>query len=84
MEAFLNQNQESWITAHINAYKYFGGATRILVPDNLKTGVERTSWYTPVINKSYHEMAEYYGTAVIPARVRKPKDYAEDFVIPNT
>ncbi|MDA8227222.1 MAG: IS21 family transposase [Desulfitobacterium hafniense] len=74
VEAFLNQNQESWITAHINAYKYFGGATRILVPDNLKTGVERTSWYTPVINKSYHEMAEYYGTAVIPARVRKPKD----------
>ncbi|AFQ44897.1 IS21 family transposase [Desulfosporosinus meridiei] len=74
VKAFLNQNQESWITAHINAYKYFGGATRILVPDNLKTGVERTSWYTPVINKSYHEMAEYYGTAVIPARVRKPKD----------
>lgn len=74
VEAFLNQNQESWLTAHINAYKYFGGATRILVPDNLKTGVERPSWYTPVINKSYHEMAEYYGTAVIPARVRKPKD----------
>ncbi len=43
VEAFLNQNQESWITAHINAYKYFGGVTRILVPDNLKTGVERLS-----------------------------------------
>jgi len=74
VEAFPNQNQESWLTAHINAYKYFGGVTRVLVPDNLKTGVERPSWYTPVINKSYHEMAEHYGTAVIPARVRKPKD----------
>lgn len=74
VEAFLAQNQECWITAHVNAYKYFGGVTRILVPDNLKTGVERVSWYTPVINKSYHEMAEHYGTAVIPARVRKPKD----------
>ncbi len=74
VEAFLAQNQECWITAHVNAYKYFGGVTRILVPDNLKTGVERASWYTPVINKSYHEMAEHYGTAVIPARVRKPKD----------
>ncbi|AHF06541.1 IS21 family transposase [Desulfitobacterium metallireducens] len=74
VEAFLNQGQESWITAHVNAYKYFGGVTRILVPDNLKTGVERSSWYTPIINKSYHEMAEHYGTAVIPARVRKPKD----------
>lgn len=48
--------------------------SRILIPDNLKTGVEKVSWYTPVINKTYHEMAEHYDTAVIPARVRKPKD----------
>jgi transposase len=74
VEAFTSQNQESWIIAHVNAYSFFGGATRILVPDNLKTGVERVSWYTPVINKVYHEMSEHYGTAVIPARVRKPKD----------
>ncbi len=74
VEAFTSQNQECWINAHIDAYNFFGGATRILTPDNLKTGVERSSWYTPVINKTYHEMAEHYGTAVIPARVRKPKD----------
>lgn len=74
VEAFLSQNQECWIVAHVNAYKFFGGVTRILVPDNLKTGVEKSSWYTPIINKTYHEMAEHYGTAVIPARVRKPKD----------
>ncbi|MCL2791442.1 MAG: IS21 family transposase [Desulfobulbus sp.] len=74
VEAFLSRNQENWIAAHVNAYQYFGGVTRILVPDNLKTGVDRVDWYTPVINKSYHEMAEHYGTAVIPARVRKPKD----------
>lgn len=55
-------------------YQYFGGATRILIPDNLKTGVEKASWFSPTINKVYHEMAEHYGTAVIPARVRKPKD----------
>ena len=76
VEAFLSQNQECWIAAHVNAYKFFGGVTRILVPDNLKTGVEKVSWYTPTINKTYHEMAEHYGTAVIPARVRKPKDKA--------
>lgn len=74
VEAFLSQNQECWIAAHVNAYKFFGGVTRILVPDNLKTGVEKSSWYTPTINKTYHEMAEHYGTAVIPARVRRPKD----------
>ena len=74
VEAFLSQNQECWIAAHVNTYAYFGGVTRILIPDNLKTGVEKPDWYTPVINKTYHEMAEHYGTAVIPARVRKPKD----------
>lgn len=74
VEACLSQNQENWISAHVNAYRFFGGATRILVPDNLKTGVEKPSWYTPVINRTYHEMAEHYSTAVIPARVKKPKD----------
>jgi transposase len=72
-EGFLNRCQESWIDAHIHAYEYFGGVTRLLIPDNLKTGVEKADWYDPVINKTYHEMAEYYGTAVIPAGVRKPK-----------
>jgi transposase len=74
VEAFLGQDQECWIAAHVNAFRFFGGVTRILTPDNLKTGVNQSSWYTPVINKTYHEMAEHYGTAVIPARVRKPKD----------
>lgn len=74
VEAFLSQNQESWITAHVNAFKYFGGVTRIIVPDNLKTGVDKADWYSPTINKSYHELAEYYGAAIIPARVRRPKD----------
>lgn len=74
VEAFPSRNQENWIAAHVNAYRHFGGSTRMLIPDNLKTGVNRVEWYTPVINKNYHEMAEHYGTAVIPARVRKPKD----------
>lgn len=74
VEGFLSQNLENWINGHVNAFNYFGGVTRILVPDNLKTGVEKASWFSPVINRTYHEMAEYYGTAVIPARVRKPKD----------
>ncbi|MGI6469076.1 MAG: IS21 family transposase [Syntrophomonadaceae bacterium] len=74
VEAFLSMNLESWITAHVNMYRYFGGSSRILVPDNLKTGVQKPDWYDPVINKTYHEMAEHYQTAIIPARVRKPKD----------
>ena len=75
-EAFLSQNQQSWIQAHVNAYGFFGGATRILVPDNLKTGITKHTRHETVINKTYQEMAEYYRTAVVPARVRSPKDKA--------
>jgi transposase len=75
-QGFLNQNMESWISAHVNAYQFFGGVTRLLVPDNLKTGVEKADWYSPVINKTYHEMAEHYGSAVIPTGVRKPREKA--------
>ena len=75
-EAFLSQNQEAWIVAHENAYSYFGGVARILVPDNLKTGVIKNTKVEVVLNKSYQELAEHYGTAIIPARVRTPKDKA--------
>ena len=75
VEAFLKMDLESWITAHIHMYQYFGGSTRMLIPDNLKTGVDKTDeWLTPKINKTYNEMAEYYDTAVLPARVKAPKD----------
>lgn len=76
VEAFLNQTQSSWIAAHVNAYEYFGGVTRILVPDNLKTGVTKHTKSEIVLNRSYQEMAEHYGTAIIPTRVRTPKDKA--------
>jgi transposase len=84
VEAFLSQDQEAWTTAHVNAYKHFGGVTRILTPDNLKTGVTKVSRSETIINKSYQDLAEHYGTAVIPARARAPKDYPEDFVIPRS
>jgi Transposase and inactivated derivatives len=74
VEGFLSRNQESWITAHVNAFNFFEGVAKIIVPDNLRTGVEKTDWYSPTINKSYHEMAEHYGCAIVPARVKKPKD----------
>jgi len=75
-EAFLSRNQEAWITAHVNAFEYFGGVARILVPDNLKTGVVKNTKTETVLNRTYQELAEHYGTAVIPARVRAPKDKA--------
>lgn len=73
-EAFPDMKSNHWIEAHIHAYSFFGGVTRILVPDNLKTGVIKNTRAELVLNRSYHEMAEYYGTAIIPARPVKPKD----------
>jgi transposase len=75
-EAFMTREQESWIAAHVNAYNFFGGVTRILVPDNLKTGVIKNTKAEVVLNRTYQEMAEHYGTAIIPTRIRSPKDKA--------
>ncbi|AQQ54192.1 transposase [Planococcus lenghuensis] len=74
VEAFQSMDAESWIAGHQNAFRFFGGVTRTIVPDNLKTGVEKSSRSEPVINRTYQEMAEHYQTVVIPARVGRPKD----------
>ena len=76
VEAFFSMNQECWTAAHVNAYAYFGGVTRIIQCDNLKTGVEKHGRNEVTLNKVYRELAEHYGTAVVPARVRAPKDKA--------
>lgn len=75
VEAFINEKQRAWIAAHMHMYEYFGGVARILVPDNTKTAVvHNNDWYNQELNTIYHEMAEHYNTAIIPARVRAPKD----------
>lgn len=76
VEAFFSMNRECWIAAHVNAFKYFGGVTRILQCDNLKTGVISHGRTEVTLNKAYSEMAEHYGTAILPCRVRSPKDKA--------
>lgn len=76
VEAFINEKQKAWITAHIHMFEFFGGVAKILVSDNCTTAVnhQQSDWYTPSLNTTYYEMAEHYETAIIPARVRKPKD----------
>lgn len=76
VEAFINEQQKAWITAHIHMYDFFGGVTPILVPDNAPTATNRkqSDKYEPVLIKSYEELAQHYNTAIIPARVRTPKD----------
>ncbi len=73
-EAVWTQELANWTSCHIHAFEFFGGVTAITIPDNLLSGVNRPCRYEPEINPTYQDMAEHYGTAVIPARVRKPKD----------
>jgi len=72
----LTMDQAAWTQAHVEAFAFFGGVTARLVPDNLRTGVERPDLYDPKINRSYAELAAHYDTLIDPARVRKPKDKA--------
>ncbi|MEV4895106.1 DDE-type integrase/transposase/recombinase [Nonomuraea sp. NPDC055795] len=72
----LTMDQQAWRSAHVAAFGFFGGCPARLVPDNLKTGVDRPDLYDPKINRAYAELANYYGVLVDPARSRKPRDKA--------
>jgi transposase len=63
-----------WIDAHVQAFTYFGGAARLLVPDNPKVAVIKACLYEPQINRTYSDMAAHYGTAPLPARPYRPRD----------
>jgi transposase len=75
-EAFPSKEKECFMAGHVNALRYYGAVPLMLVPDNDKSGVTKASYYEPTINRTYQELAEHYGVAVVPARVRKPKDKA--------
>ena len=76
-EAQPSQSLPHWIGGHVRALAFLGGVPEVLVPDNLKAGVKSPHLYEPDLNPTYQEFARYYGLAVVPARVRKPKDKAK-------
>jgi len=73
-EASLTQDLPSWIAAHCRALAFIGGVPLLIIPDNTKTAVVKPDYYEPDVNAIYQEMAEHYGTMILPARARKPKD----------
>jgi len=76
-EATFTQKLADWTGAHVRMFRFFGGAPRLLVPDNLKSGVHKASFYDPEINRTYGALASHYGVGVLPARPRKPRDKAK-------
>ncbi len=76
-EAIPSQQLSDWIGAHIRMVEFFGGSSRIWVPDQLKSAVTFSCRYEAGLNRTYQDAAEHYGAVVIPARPRKPKDKAK-------
>jgi transposase len=75
-DATWTQGLPDWIGAHVRMFRFFGGAPRLLIPDNLKSGINKPSFYDPEVNRSYGRLAAHYNVGVVPARPRKPKDKA--------
>ncbi|HAU1564348.1 IS21 family transposase [Legionella pneumophila] len=72
-----SQSLEHWISSHIRMWNTFGGVTKIVVPDNLKSGVSKSHRYDPDINANYQHVSEHYGFAIVPARAARPQDKAK-------
>jgi transposase len=75
--ASMSQAIPDWTWCNRKFFEFLGGVMPILVPDNLKSGIKKSCRYEPTLNPAYQELAEHYGTCVIPARVRKPRDKAK-------
>jgi transposase len=75
-EFTMTQSSADFLESHVNMFEFFGGTTQILSPDNLKSAVTKAHRYDPTINQAYTRLATHYEVAVVPARVRTPKDKA--------
>ena len=75
--ATSDQGLANWIGCHVRAFEFFDGTTQLIVPDNPRTGVNRACRYEPDLNRTYLEMSQHYGTAILPARPYKPRDKAK-------
>jgi transposase len=76
-EATFTQSLSDWIGSHTRAFAFYNGVTAIVVSDNLKAGITKACFYEPAVNRTYAEMAAHYGTAIVPARPRRPRDKAK-------
>lgn len=77
VEATWTQALPDWIGAHVRMLESLGGVPALLVPDNLKSAVGQPCYYEPTVHPTYQDLATHYGTAVLPTRVRHPRDKAK-------
>ncbi|QND61625.1 IS21 family transposase (plasmid) [Mesorhizobium huakuii] len=73
-EARPSEGLGDWIGCHVGMFAAFGGVATITVCDNLKAAVTNPDRYDPGLNRTYQDMARHYGTTILPARPRRPRD----------
>lgn len=76
-EATRTQTMGDFVSSHVRAFGYFGGATHIVVPDQLRSAVRVPCRYEPTVTRTYAELGRHYATAIVPARPAKPRDKAK-------
>ena len=75
VEPALSMDEQHWLQCHVDMFKYYSGVSRVVVCDNLLTGVQHHPHEGEIIlTREYEQLAEHYGTAILPARVKRPRD----------
>ena len=77
VDVTLTRSLPDWTASHVRMFEFWGGVPELVIPDNEKAAVRRASRYEPDVNRTYHDLAVHYGTAVLPARPRSPQDKAK-------
>jgi len=76
VRACLSQQKEDFLSCIVHALDYYGSVPKVLVPDNLKSGVAKAGRYEADINTDLLDLGNHYGMAILPTRSRKPRDKA--------
>ena len=69
-----DQKLETFIRSQERMFGFFGGVTKYVVHDNLKSGTTKAHRYDPDRNKTYVDFGNHYGFATLPTRPNTPRD----------
>ena len=75
-EATWTRDLWDWCGSHVRAFEYFQGTSRLIVPDNWRSGLRKPCYYEPELNRTYNDLAIHYGVGILPARPRRARDKA--------
>ena len=68
----FRSSTQTWAELHEKAFRRLGGATRVVVLDNLREGVLTPDIYDPQINPLFRDVLKHYGVVALPCRVQDP------------